>query len=202
MLIWLARLVFAMHLPGIPWVGSEPGNVRQKWACLIFVVPLARLPRILMWLACMWWAFDNVAHLPCIWLAFARVVVQSPTKKSVHFLPWLHFFFIIGNGFQRFLGQTFITSISFKYTVCGKKGRKKISLPPVREIAPPDFNSFLRAWAKPDSRAPVPPSHTRCSRLLTLADFVMWLRGLWHRMVTGLPRERWGVVRIRINRLR
>ena len=53
---------------------------------------------------CIQRAFDNVAHLPCIWLAFARIGVQSPTKKSVRFLPSL-LFFIIGNGFQRSVGQ-------------------------------------------------------------------------------------------------
>ena len=122
-------------------------------------VPLARLPRILMWLACMWWAFDNVAHLPCIWLAFARVVVQSSIKKSFRFLPWLHFFFfIIGNGFQRFVGQTFITSISFKYTVCGKKGRKKISLPP----PPGERNS--PPWISSPGYGPVrEPGTHRCN---------------------------------------
>ena len=36
---------------------------------------------------------DNVVHLPCIWLAFAHIGVQSPTKKSVCFLPSLLYFF-------------------------------------------------------------------------------------------------------------
>ena len=73
-------------------------------------------------------------HLACIRSRCSAVADQK--KRS--FSTMASFFFIIGNCFQRFVGQTFITSISFKYTVCGKKGRKKIS-PPVREIAPPGF---------------------------------------------------------------
>ena len=64
-------------------------------------------------------------------------VLQRPFCCA-SFSTMASFFFIIGNGFQRFVGQTFITSISFKYTVCGKKGRKKISSPGERN-SPPGF---------------------------------------------------------------
>ena len=64
-------------------------------------------------------------HLACIRSRCSAVADQ----KKHSFSTMASFFFIIGNGFQRFVGQTFITSISFKYTVCGKKGRKKIKHP-------------------------------------------------------------------------
>ena len=97
------------------------------------------------------WAFDNVAHLPCIWLAIAYIGVQALTKKTFVFYHHFLFFVITGNGFQRFVGQTSITLIFFKYTVCGKKGKKKekkIKPPPAIKIAPPplpDFKSWLQA---------------------------------------------------------
>ena len=75
-------------------------------------------------------------HLACIRSRCSAVADQK--KRS--FSTMASFFFIIGNGFQRFVGQTFITSISFKYTVCGKKGRKKISSPGERN-SPPRISS-------------------------------------------------------------
>ena len=97
-------------------------------------------------LPCIRRAFKNVAHLPCIWLTFTRIGVQSPTKKSICFLPSL-LFLIIGNGFHRFVGQTSITSyflnIQFVERKVKQKKRKKnqaIAPPP-----PPDFKSWLRA---------------------------------------------------------
>ena len=75
-------------------------------------------------------------HLACIRLRCSAVADQK--KRS--FSTMASFFFIIGNGFQIFVGQTFITSISFKYTVCGKKGRKKIS-PPGERNSPPRISS-------------------------------------------------------------
>ena len=87
--------------------------------------------------------WDKVrTHLPCIWRAFDDNGVQLPIKhavtiiralhlarirshwcavadpKIVRFLPSFPFFFIIGNGFQRFVGQTSITSIFSKIQLC------------------------------------------------------------------------------------
>ena len=83
-------------------------------------------------------------HLPCILRAFDDNGMQLPIKKTVTIMQTFHlarirshigvqspikvfafyhhfllFFFILGNGFQRFVGQTFITSIFSKYNyVC------------------------------------------------------------------------------------
>ena len=82
--------------------------------------------------------------------------MQALTKKIIRFLPSLSFFFITGNGFQRFVGQTSITLIFFKYTVCGKKGKKKKKkkkknqATPVIEIAPqissPGYGPDVACW--------------------------------------------------------
>ena len=125
---------------------------------------------------CIQRAFDSVAHLPCIWLAFARIGVQSPTKKSISFLLSLLFFLIIGNGFQRFVGQTSITSIFFKYTVCGKKvkkKKKKIKPPPVIEIAPPRFQ-VLAMGLGPASTALA----TKCERRVFIFVYISLVGGV------------------------
>ena len=60
-------------------------------------------------------------HLARIRSHWSAVADQKKAFVSYHHF----FFFIIGNDFQRFVGQTSITLIFFKYTVCVKKGKKK-----------------------------------------------------------------------------
>ena len=88
-------------------------------------------------------------HLACI-----RSRCSAVNQKKRSFSTMASFFFIIGNGFQRFVGQTFITSISFKYTVCGKKGRKKNQPPPPPFVFYHGFIFFYhRKWFSEICRA-------------------------------------------------
>ena len=121
MLIRLAGLVSAMHLPRIPLSWLRNWQRPTKMSMYHFCCATRKTPKNLnavgVHLPSIQWAFDNVAHLPCIWLAIAYIGVQALTKKDICLLPSLSFFFITGNGFQRFVGQTSITLIFFKYSL-------------------------------------------------------------------------------------
>ena len=167
MLIWLARLVFTMHSPRIPlswlWNWQRPTKMIMCHFCRATRKTPKNLDAVDMHLPCIRWAFDNVAHLPCIWLAFAHIGVRAPTEKSIRFLPSL-LFFITGNGGQRFVGQTSITSIFFKYTVCGKKGKIKNQAPPGDRNYPPpppqiSSPGYGPAWRCPCMHAFLCTSH-------------------------------------------
>ena len=93
-------------------------------------------------------AFDSIAHLPCIWLTFAHIGVQLPTKKkkkkksSFSTITSFFFFFVIGNDFHRFVGKTSITSIFFNIQFVKRKvqkKKKKKSSPPCKRNSSPRF---------------------------------------------------------------
>ena len=68
-----------------------------------------QLPRILTWLA----GIQQQRSSFALHLLTLRAVADQ--KK---FVFYHHFFLIIGNGFQRFVGQTSITSVYFKIQLC------------------------------------------------------------------------------------
>ena len=99
-----------------------------------------------------------------LYLAHIRSHWSAVADQKKHLFSTITFFFIIGNDFRRFVGQTSITSIFLKYVVRGKKGEKN-QAPPVIEIAPPPQISspgYGPEWGMATPEKVIVAVHARC----------------------------------------